>query len=105
MFSNNSSRIFTAMKLSRRRDMNIRYGNTEDAAMLTELGAKTFYDTYAKDNTPENIRLYMTNSFSTGIQVNELSQAGTLFLIAELEDKPVGYAKLRMNSRNESIRG
>jgi len=85
--------------------MNIRYGNTGDAAMLSELGAKTFYDTYAKDNTPENIRLYITNSFSTEIQFNELSQARSLFLIAELEDKPVGYAKLRMNSRDEAVRG
>jgi len=93
------------MKISWRIEMNIRNGNTGDAAMLSELGAKTFYDTFAKDNTPENIRLYVTNSFSTEIQFNELSQPGTLFLIAELENKPVGYAKLKMNSREESIRG
>jgi len=93
------------MKISWRIEMNIRNGNTGDAAMLSELGARTFYDTYAKDNTPENIRLYVTNSFSTEIQFNELSQPETLFLIAELDDQPVGYAKLKMNSREESIRG
>ena len=52
--------------------MNIRYGTTDDAKMLSELGAKTFYDTFAKDNTPENISLYMKKSFSTEVQSNEL---------------------------------
>jgi len=85
--------------------MNIRYGTTDDAKMLSELGAKTFYDAFAKDNTPENISLYIKNSFSTEIQLNELSRPDIIFLIAELEDEPVGYAKLKMNSDNESVKG
>ena len=85
--------------------MNIRYGTIDDAKMLSELGAKTFYDTFAKDNTPENISLYMKKSFSTEIQLNELSRPDIIFLIAELEDEPVGYAKLKMNSDNESVKG
>ena len=31
--------------------MNLRYGTTNDAALLSEFGANTFYDTFAKDNT------------------------------------------------------
>lgn len=85
--------------------MNIRYGNTEDATMLAELGAKTFYETFAKDNTPENISLYMKKSFSKEIQLNELSKPDIIFLIVELEDEPVGYAKLKMNSNDESVKG
>jgi diamine N-acetyltransferase len=86
-------------------EMNIRYGNADDARMLSEFGAKTFYDTFAKDNTPENISLYMKRSFSTKIQLNELSDANIIFLIAELENKPVGYAKLKVDSKDESITG
>jgi len=85
--------------------MKVRYGNIGDAPMLSELGAKTFYDTFAKDNTPENINLYMERSFSREIQLNELSKPDMIFLIAELEDEPVGYAKLRMNSGEESVKG
>ena len=85
--------------------MKIRYGNISDARMLSELGAKTFYATFAKDNTPENIRLYMERSFSTEIQLNELSRPDIIFLIAELEDEPVGYVKLKMNSQDEAIKG
>jgi len=85
--------------------MKIRYGNISDASMLFELGAKTFIDTFARDNTPENISLYMEGSFSREIQLNELSQPNIMFLIAELENQPVGYAKLRMNSHEESVKG
>jgi diamine N-acetyltransferase len=85
--------------------VNIRYGTTEDAKMLSELAAKTFYDTFAKDNTPQNIASYIKESFSSEIQLNELSDPDIIFLIAELDDIPIGYAKLRMNSKDEAVKG
>ena len=85
--------------------MHIRYGTTEDAKMLSELGARTFYDTFAKDNTPENIDAYIEKSFSPRLQFNELSQPDVVFLIAEVEGIPVGYAQFILNSKDESIQG
>ena len=85
--------------------MKIRYGTIDDAAMLAELGARTFYDTFAQDNTPENISLYMKKSFSTEIHLNELSRPDIIFLIAEMENESVGYAKLKVDSKDESITG
>jgi diamine N-acetyltransferase len=85
--------------------MNIRYGTTEDARMLSELGARTFYDTFAEDNTPENMAAYLKKSFSPDIQRNELSQPDMIFLIAESEGNPIGYAQLILNSRDETITG
>jgi GNAT superfamily N-acetyltransferase len=83
--------------------MNIRYGSTQDAKLLSDLGAKTFYETFAKDNTPENMTTYLQNSFSPEIQFNELSAPNVIFLIAESEDVPIGYAQLILNSRDEAI--
>lgn len=85
--------------------MNIRYGTTADARMLSELGAKTFYDTFAKDNTPENINAYLRESFSPDIQFHELSQPEVVFLIAESGGIPTGYAHLILDSRDETIQG
>ena len=85
--------------------MNIRYGTKDDANMLSELGAKTFYQTFAKDNTLENIDLYIKESFSPEIQFKELSEPDVIFLIAESEGIPIGYAQLIMNNKDESIRG
>ncbi|HZM24161.1 MAG TPA: GNAT family N-acetyltransferase [Anaerolineales bacterium] len=83
--------------------MNIRYGTTDDAEMLSELGARTFYDTFAKDNTPENIEAYLKKSFSPRTQFKELSDPDNIFLIVESENTPIGYAQLTMNSKDEAI--
>lgn len=83
--------------------MNVRYGKTDDAEMLSELGAKTFYDTFAKDNTPENIKAYLKASFSPEIQFSELSNPENIFLIIESENIPIGYAQLIMNSSDSAI--
>ena len=85
--------------------MKVRYGNTDDATMLSELGAKTFYDTFSKDNTQENIDAYIKGSFSSEIQLSELSEPDIIFLIAESESIAIGYAQLIMNSKDEAIKG
>jgi GNAT superfamily N-acetyltransferase len=85
--------------------MNIRYGTTQDAEMLSDLGARTFYDTFSKENTPENITAYLKRSFSPEIQFDELSDPDVIFLIAEFENIPIGYAQLILNSQDESIKG
>lgn len=83
--------------------MKVRYGTIDDAAMLAELGARTFYETFAKDNTPENIAAYLKDSFSPDIQFNELSEPDNVFLIVESENIPIGYAQLIINSRDQRI--
>ena len=85
--------------------MNIRYGTTADAEMLSELGAKTFYDTFAKDNTPENMAAHLKNSFSPEIQLAELANPENIFLIIEEDGLPIGYAQLILNSKEEFITG
>lgn len=84
--------------------MKIRYGTTQDAEMLSELGARTFYDTFAKDNTPENIDAYLKKSYSAEIQFRELSEPENIFLIVESEGIPIGYAQLILNSKDEAIK-
>jgi diamine N-acetyltransferase len=81
-----------------------RPGTVEDAKMLSELGARTFYDTFAKDNTPENIDAYLQRSFSPEIQFKELSQPDHIFVIVEAEDVPIGYAQLILNSKDGAIK-
>lgn len=85
--------------------MKIRYATIEDAKLLSEMGAKTFQDTFARDNTPENMEIYLKTSFSPEIQRQELSAADVVFLLAESEGIPVGYAQLIINSKDEVLTG
>lgn len=85
--------------------MKIRYGTINDAAMLSEFGAKAFYDSFAKDNTKKNIRLYLKRTYSPEIQWSELTNPEIVFLIAEIEGEAVGYVKINLNSRDDSVKG
>lgn len=85
--------------------MIIRYATPSDAGMLSELGARTFSEAFARDNTPANLAAHLKNSFSPEIQHRELSQADMNFLIAEVDGQPVGYAQLLFNSREKRVEG
>jgi GNAT superfamily N-acetyltransferase len=102
-FIGRSQNQITIETIYRGAKMNIRYGTKDDAIILSELGARTFYETFAQDNTPENIDAYIKKSFSPEIQFSELSEPDVIFLIAESEGVPIGYAQLLINSKDESI--
>jgi ribosomal protein S18 acetylase RimI-like enzyme len=51
--------------------------------LLAELGARTFSETFADDNTPDNMTAYLESAFSPNQQAAELADDNSLFLIAE----------------------
>lgn len=83
----------------------IRYANASDNILLAQMGAKTFSDSFAKDNTPENMATYLAASFSPEKQAGELADPNTIFLIAEIAAQPVGYARLKRGPAPECITG
>jgi ribosomal protein S18 acetylase RimI-like enzyme len=74
--------------------LHLRQAKLEDAAALTELAARTFYDAFAATNTPENMQAYMSAAFTVEQFAAELRDPQSAFLLAELAGQLVGYAKL-----------
>ena len=72
----------------------IRPAKVEEAAALTELAARSFYDAFAATNTPENMHAYMSAAFTVEQLTTELCDPLSTFLLAELNGQLVGYAKL-----------
>ena len=68
------------------------------AAQLAELGRKTFHDTFAADNKPEDMTAFETKVFGPEQQLAELLDSGTTFLVAAMQGQLVGYAKLSSDS-------
>ena len=83
----------------------IRGGTTKDAGMLAELGARTFSDTFAADNSPENMSAYLASAFSPEHQAAELADPTSSFQIAETNGVAVGYAMLRSGNALENVAG
>lgn len=86
-------------------NLTIRRGKVDDAALLADLGTRTFSDTFAADNTPEDMTAYLASAFSPEQQADELADPTSLFLIAESDGKPVGYAMLRSGNVLDEVTG
>ncbi|CDH55789.1 hypothetical protein RO3G_10986 [Lichtheimia corymbifera JMRC:FSU:9682] len=67
------------------------------AKILSELGARLFADTFANDNTPENLELYLDANYRPDIQTKELNDpAMTAYMAFDPEsNQPVAYCQLR----------
>ena len=83
----------------------IRRGVVADAALLSDLGARTFSDTFAADNTPEDLAEYMATSFNVARQTAELKDPASTFLIAEVDGRAAGYAKLHDGKPEKGVEG
>ncbi|HRF47453.1 MAG TPA: GNAT family N-acetyltransferase [Anaerolineales bacterium] len=73
----------------------IRQATAADNELLAAIGAETFRDTFAADNTPEDMALYLAGSFSPERQATELADPASRFLIASLAGDVVGYVRLK----------
>ena len=80
----------------------IRQATPEDAKLLTDLSYTTFWDAFAHHpkNAPDDLAHYMRQAFSTEQIAAELADSNSIFLIASVDDKPAGYAKLIAGSPN-----
>lgn len=83
----------------------IRPATPEDAQPLTDLAYTTFWDAFAHHpkNAPEDLNHYMRQAFNLEQIGAELADPASIFLIAEIEDKPAGYAKLIIDTTEDGI--
>ncbi|MCL5735610.1 MAG: GNAT family N-acetyltransferase [Actinobacteria bacterium] len=86
-------------------EVRVRVASSSDGALLARLGAETFRDTFAADNSPEDMEAYLAEAFGPAIQAGELVDPHSTFLVAEAEGVPVGYARLRIGTAPAVIEG
>lgn len=72
----------------------IRTADVDDAALIADLSRRTFYETFAAQNTKENMEKFMEEQFSHELLMEQVSEPGNTFLIAFMNDQPAGYARL-----------
>jgi diamine N-acetyltransferase len=74
----------------------IRRATVGDAEALAEFGARTFYETFAKDNTAEDMRLHLASAWAPALQRAEILDAALDTLLAcERDGRLAGFAQLR----------
>ena len=83
--------------------LDIRRAGDSDAGMLAELGARTFFDTFAEYNTEQDMAAYLASAFGADIQAREIGDTSGLVLIAETGGSAVGYARVRLGTSPAAV--
>lgn len=83
----------------------VRVATTSDAELLAQLGATTFIDTFAADNTPSDMAMYVAGAFRADVQHGELADPRHRVLFAERAGEAVGYAMLRDGTPANGVAG
>jgi ribosomal protein S18 acetylase RimI-like enzyme len=83
----------------------IREAMYTDVAILSDLGRRTFFETYASYNTPENMVKYVTENFSVEALEQELNEEKNSFFLISNSQTAIGYAKMRKGGHAPEING
>jgi len=86
-------------------EIKIRPASVDDAKLLTDLAYTTFWDAFAHHpkNAPDDLAHYMRQAFTIEQITEELVDPKSLFLIAEIDGEPAGYAKLIFDSSEPEV--
>lgn len=83
----------------------IRRATMADVALVADLGARTFSDTFAADNRPEDLAAHLAAAFGFPQQTAELTSPDYVTVIAEVDGTAAGFAQLRRKSPPECVSG
>lgn len=73
----------------------IRLASANDADLIAELSRQTFYETFAPDNTKQNMDKFMNERFTHGALAAEVTMPGNIFFLAYSGNDAAGYVRMR----------
>ena len=84
-------------------EIQIRRATITDAAVIRDLGERTFRATYAQFNPANLMDEYVAESFTVNKMREELEGEGEYFFLATADDAVCGYAKLRAGESPDGV--
>jgi len=81
----------------------VRVATPDEVETVAEVSRRTFHDAFRDVVAPAEMTTYLTQAFSLPQMAAELADPANLFLLALLNDSPVGYAKLHFGPAHESV--
>lgn len=86
-------------------NFSIRQATLQDAALIADISRQTFYDTFAAQNTPANMKKFLDEQFTRGRLMMEVGRQGSTFLLAHDGTQVAGYVKLRETHTPPALAG
>lgn len=72
----------------------IRRVTADDVQTLSEIGRRTFFETFSGGNTEDNMTDYLEERFSAARLSTEIGDENSEFYFAKLDEEVIGYLKL-----------
>lgn len=85
--------------------VSIRRATVADAAVVAEIGARTFHDTFAADNSPEDMAEHLAAAFGLAPQTAELTSPDYVTLLAYVGDTLAAFAQVRRQEPPDCVEG
>jgi ribosomal protein S18 acetylase RimI-like enzyme len=83
----------------------IRRAEPGDAAALAALAARTFFETFAADNRPEDMAAHLASRYGERQQGEQIADPGVVTLVAESGSGLIGYSQVRRGPSPPCITG
>ena len=83
----------------------IRRATVADAAVLADIGARTFHETFAADNSPEDMAEHLAAAFGLAQQTEELTSPDYVTLLAYAGDTLAAFAQVRRKEPPDCVEG
>jgi ribosomal protein S18 acetylase RimI-like enzyme len=92
------------MQTSVREGFRVDDATDADAALLAELGARTFFESFAADNSPEDMRRHLESQFAPSIQLAEIGNpALDTLLVRDAQARAVAFAQVRSGKVTDGV--
>ena len=75
-----------------------------EISKLQKIGRETFYETFAGDNSEENMKDYLEEKFAIGKLTTELSNPDSEFYFAHIDDQILGYLKVNFGEAQTELK-
>jgi ribosomal protein S18 acetylase RimI-like enzyme len=85
-------------------NISLRHATKDDAALIAEISRQTFYETFAADNTNEDMDKFLKEQFTKGRLMLEVGARENIFLLAYCDDDVAGYVKLNEGKTLEELK-
>ena len=85
--------------------LEIKPAQSEDAVLLSKFAERTFRETFERDNSAENMALYISETFSPDKQLAEILDPNRRIVFATSGNELIGFYHLLVGKPDDAIRG
>jgi GNAT superfamily N-acetyltransferase len=83
----------------------IRAATVADAGVVADLARRTFYDTFAATNNPDDMALHLAGAYGVDQQTRELASRDITTLLVEEGGDAIAYAQIRADHVPDCVTG